>query len=70
MAVLELSRGRDVEFDAAFGLALTGDSVRAQGLTNDLDKRFPEDTSVRFNYLPKKRCAEFPCSRRLFPVTQ
>lgn len=52
---LDLSKGRDVEFGAAFALALAGDSVRAQALTNDLDKRFPEDTSVRFNYLPALR---------------
>ena len=55
MAALELSKGRDVEFGAAFALALAGDSVRAQALTNDLDQRFPEDTSVRFNYLPALR---------------
>jgi hypothetical protein len=34
---------------------LAGDSTRAKSLTDDLDKRFPEDTIVRFNYLPTLR---------------
>jgi eukaryotic-like serine/threonine-protein kinase len=36
-------------------LALSGDYARSQTLTNDLEKRFPEDTSVRFSYLPALR---------------
>ena len=55
MAALELSKDRDVEYGAAFALALSGDSPRAQTLANDLEKRFPEDTSVRFSYLPALR---------------
>jgi len=51
-AALELSGGRDVEYTAAFALALAGDLPRAQSLATDLQKRFPEDTSVQFNYLP------------------
>ena len=54
-AALELSKGRDVEYAAAFALAVAGDSARAQTLASDLEKRFPEDTSVRFNYLPALR---------------
>jgi len=54
-AALELSKGRDVEYGAAFALALAGDSARSQTLANDLEKRFPEDTSVQFNYLPALR---------------
>jgi serine/threonine protein kinase/tetratricopeptide (TPR) repeat protein len=52
---LELSTGRDVEFCAAFALALAGDSPRSRALTDDLERRFPEDTSVRFSYLPTLR---------------
>ena len=52
MAARELSDGREVEYGAAFALALSGDSARSQALANDLAKRFPEDTSVRFSYLP------------------
>ncbi|MGA9900081.1 MAG: protein kinase [Terriglobales bacterium] len=55
LAALELSKGRDVEYGAAFTLALAGDSSRSETLANDLEKRFPEDTSVLFNYLPTLR---------------
>ena len=54
-SALELSKGRDVEYGAAFALALAGDFSRSQALASDLEKRFPEDTSVRFNYLPALR---------------
>ena len=54
-AALELSQDREVEYGAAFALALAGDSSRAQTLANDLERRFPEDTSVRFSYLPTVR---------------
>ncbi len=52
---LTLSNGRDVEYAAAFALALAGDSGRVQSLIDDLDKRFPEDTSVQSSYLPTLR---------------
>ena len=55
MAALDLSKGRDVTYGAALALALAGDLPRAQALTSDLEKRFPEDTSVQFNYLPTLR---------------
>lgn len=52
---IELSKSRDVEYGAAFALALSGDSSRSQGLTEDLSRRFPEDTIVRFTYVPTTR---------------
>jgi len=55
MAALALSKARDVEYGAAFALALSGDSSQAQTLANDLGRRFPEDTSVRVSYLPELR---------------
>ena len=55
LEALGLSKGRDVEYGAAFALALAGDASRPQALANDLEKRFPEDTSVRFAYLPTLR---------------
>ncbi len=55
VSALELSKGRDVEYGAAFALALAGDLYRAQALSRDLEKRFPEDTSVQFSYLPALR---------------
>ena len=52
---VELSKSRDVEYGSAFALALSGDSSRSQGLTEDLSRRFPEDTIVRFTYVPTIR---------------
>jgi len=52
---MQRSTGRDAQYGAALALAYAGDDKRAQTLTDDLDKRFPEDTLVRFNYLPTLR---------------
>jgi eukaryotic-like serine/threonine-protein kinase len=54
-AALGLSKSRDVQYEAAFALALSGNSSRSQALTGDLSRRFPEDTIVRFTYLPTLR---------------
>ncbi len=54
-AALDLSKARDVEYGAALALALSGDRVRSRTLATSLDKQFPEDTSVRFSYLPVLR---------------
>jgi len=54
-AALALTRGRDVEYASALALGLAGDSSRSEALADDLDKRFPEDTFVRFTYLPVLR---------------
>jgi tetratricopeptide (TPR) repeat protein len=51
-AALEMARNRDVEYAAAFALALSGDLSESQRLAADLEKRFPEDTPVQFEYLP------------------
>jgi tetratricopeptide (TPR) repeat protein len=55
MAALGLSKGRDVEYAAGLALALSGDSSRSQPLADDLEKRFPEDTFVKFTYVPVLR---------------
>jgi eukaryotic-like serine/threonine-protein kinase len=47
--------GRDNQYAAAMALALVGDLARAKVLADDLDKRFPDDTVVRFNYSPTLR---------------
>jgi tetratricopeptide (TPR) repeat protein/tRNA A-37 threonylcarbamoyl transferase component Bud32 len=52
---LEMGKGRDVEYAAAFALALAGDTAGSQKLADDLAKRFPEDTPVQFEYLPTLR---------------
>ena len=50
-----ISKDREVEYGAALAFAVSGDSSRARMLANDLERRFPEDTSVRFSYLPTLR---------------
>jgi eukaryotic-like serine/threonine-protein kinase len=55
IASLELSKGRDVQYAAGLALALSGDASQSQGLTDDLEKRFPEDTFVQFTYVPVLR---------------
>jgi eukaryotic-like serine/threonine-protein kinase len=52
---MKLSTGRDVQYGAALALSYAGDNAQAQTLTDDLDKRFSEDTLVQFNYLPTLR---------------
>ncbi len=54
-AALALSDGRDVAYGAAFALALAGDASRAQAIADDLEKRFGEDTFVKFTYAPALR---------------
>jgi serine/threonine protein kinase/tetratricopeptide (TPR) repeat protein len=51
-AALSLSYSRDVEYGAAFALTLAGNSSEAQRIAGDLAKRYPDDTAVKFNYLP------------------
>jgi tetratricopeptide (TPR) repeat protein len=50
-------------YGVAFALALVNDSSRAKALANDLEKRFPNDTLVKFNYMPTLR-ALFALDRR------
>jgi tetratricopeptide (TPR) repeat protein len=51
-AALKLGKGRDVVYAAAFALALSGELSESQRLAAELEKRFPEDTPVQFEYLP------------------
>jgi tetratricopeptide (TPR) repeat protein len=53
--VLELSKDREVAYGAAFALVLAGDARRSEDLASDLERRFPEDTCVKFSYLPALR---------------
>jgi tetratricopeptide (TPR) repeat protein len=62
-SALDLAKGRDVEYAAAFALALSGDPAAPQRLAGDLAKRFPEDTPVQFEYLPTLH-ALFALSRK------
>jgi len=49
------ANGRDMDYGVALALAYAGEVNRAQALANDLAKSYPEDTIVRFNYLPTIR---------------
>jgi eukaryotic-like serine/threonine-protein kinase len=60
MEALDLSKGRDVQYAAGLALALSGDSSRAEALAGDLEKRFPEDTFVKFTYVPVLRASAAP----------
>jgi DNA-binding winged helix-turn-helix (wHTH) protein/tetratricopeptide (TPR) repeat protein len=51
-AALGLAKNREVEYGAAVAVALAGDSKQAQALASELESAYPEDTSVRFSYLP------------------
>jgi tetratricopeptide (TPR) repeat protein len=51
-SALKESNGRDVEYASAFALAVAGQISQAEILARDLEKRFPEDSSVQFEYLP------------------
>jgi eukaryotic-like serine/threonine-protein kinase len=52
---LALGRGRNVDYAAAFALALSGDLQKSRALAEDLAREFPEDTFVQFMYLPTLR---------------
>jgi len=49
------SSGVDVQYASALALAYAGEGERTRGLTEELNKRFPEATTVQFNYLPTVR---------------
>lgn len=52
---LRLSKDREVEYGAAAALALADEDLKSKMMADDLERRFSEDTSVRFNYLPSLR---------------
>ena len=52
---LALGRGRDVDYAAAFALALSGDLPQSRALAADLAREYPEGTFVQSMYLPTLR---------------
>jgi serine/threonine protein kinase len=54
-AALTLGRAHEVDYAAAFALAMAGDIARSRALAGDLARGYPEDTSVQFMYLPTLR---------------
>jgi len=57
-AALSLYRSRDADYGPAFALALLHESAEAHKIEADLEKRYPDDTSVQFSYLPALRALE------------
>jgi tetratricopeptide (TPR) repeat protein/predicted Ser/Thr protein kinase len=56
-AAMKLAPNRDVRAIAALTLARGGDTARAENLAAELDKTFPQDTSVQRYWLPTIRAA-------------
>jgi DNA-binding winged helix-turn-helix (wHTH) protein len=54
-ASLHRSDARDVRFATGLAMAMAGDSARPQSLSDDLLRRYPEDTLVRLSYVPVLR---------------
>jgi hypothetical protein len=54
-AALSMAGGRDLNYAAAFALALANEFPRSQALAAGLDKAYPEDTQVQSAYLPALR---------------
>ena len=54
-SVLTVARGRDLEYGAGFAMALAGDAAEAEALAAGLERRFPQDTSVKYAYVPTIR---------------
>ncbi len=52
---LQFSSSRDVLNYAALTLAYSGEDAQAKALADELNRKFPEDTIVQFNYLPSIR---------------
>jgi len=52
---LALSKGQDVQIEAAVALAFAADAVKAQAIADDLAKHYPQDTLVQFTFLPAIR---------------
>jgi tetratricopeptide (TPR) repeat protein len=57
-AALALHRSRDADYGPAFALAVLRESAQTHKIVMDLEKRYPEDTSVQFSYLPAMRALE------------
>jgi serine/threonine protein kinase/tetratricopeptide (TPR) repeat protein len=55
LSALNLSHNRAVQYGAALAFAISNDTSHAQALADEMEKRFPEDSSVRFSYLPAIR---------------
>lgn len=55
LAASQLVQGRDVDFPPAFAFAVSRNSKAALPIVRRLEQQYPEDTCVRFTYLPALR---------------
>jgi eukaryotic-like serine/threonine-protein kinase len=53
-----LYRGRDADYGPALAFALLQESAQARKIEAELEKHYPEDTSVQFSYLPTLRALQ------------
>ncbi|MGH9773987.1 MAG: protein kinase domain-containing protein [Candidatus Acidiferrales bacterium] len=54
-AALALAGGRDVQYLAALAFSFAGDTAKGEALANDLSRRFPQDTVVKYIFVPPIR---------------
>ncbi len=54
-AALSASHSRDAQYGPAITLAVLSETAQANKIAADLEKRYPEDTTVQFSYLPTIR---------------
>jgi serine/threonine protein kinase len=57
-AAIALYRGRDANYGPTLALELLNNSAQVKTIRAELEKRYPEDTSVQFSYLPVLRGLE------------
>jgi serine/threonine protein kinase len=57
-SALALHQSRDADYGPAFALAILHQSAQTHKIVVDLEKRYPQDTSVQFSYLPALRALE------------
>jgi serine/threonine protein kinase/tetratricopeptide (TPR) repeat protein len=55
---MSLYRSRDADYAPAFAMALLGESGQVHRIQGEMEKRYPEYTSVQFSYLPTLRGLE------------
>jgi len=55
---LSLFGSRDADYGSDFALAFLNESPQARKVNAEFERRFPEDTSVQFSYLPALRALE------------
>jgi len=54
-AALTASPSRDAQYGPAIALAVLSETAQANKIAAELEKRYPEDTTVQFSYLPTIR---------------